>query len=200
MLTGQYPFPDGSAAEKMMAHQFKEPTPVQELNPEVPTELAEVVKRLMKKTPAERYGTCSEVVEALRPHVSAGTTQRAGSLRVQATNGSTAPKPVPAPQGLRSLSPAKPSVSPSTPTPKPAGMGSLPTRNTLRGAAAPEPAPKPAPTPEPARQPGDAVPGHIEGGDEKPTLEERLGTTGIVILAVSACSLVFLVARLLNWF
>ena len=25
MLTGQYPFPDGTAAEKMMAHQFKQP-------------------------------------------------------------------------------------------------------------------------------------------------------------------------------
>src|SRR5947208_1446222 len=28
MLTGQCPFPDGSAAEKMMAHQFKEATPI----------------------------------------------------------------------------------------------------------------------------------------------------------------------------
>src|SRR5204863_151721 len=35
-LTGRYPFPDGSAAEKMMAHQFKEPRPLRELNPEVP--------------------------------------------------------------------------------------------------------------------------------------------------------------------
>src|SRR5438105_3568264 len=33
MLGGQYPFPDGSAAEKMMAHQFKEPAPVRELSP-----------------------------------------------------------------------------------------------------------------------------------------------------------------------
>ncbi len=36
LLAGNYPFPDGSAAEKMMAHQFKQPTPLGELNPDVP--------------------------------------------------------------------------------------------------------------------------------------------------------------------
>src|SRR5208283_3014724 len=55
MLTGQYPFPDGSAAEKMMAHQFKEPTPITQLNPEVPAEMVALVERLMKKVPDERF-------------------------------------------------------------------------------------------------------------------------------------------------
>src|SRR5438067_2369417 len=36
MLTGRYPFPDGSAAEKMMAHQFKQPQSLAELAPETP--------------------------------------------------------------------------------------------------------------------------------------------------------------------
>src|SRR5271167_798346 len=35
-VTGQPPFPEGSAAEKMMAHQFKEPTSIRDLNPDVP--------------------------------------------------------------------------------------------------------------------------------------------------------------------
>src|SRR5262249_1627206 len=30
-LTGQYPFPDGTAVEKMMAHQHKQPKPLHEL-------------------------------------------------------------------------------------------------------------------------------------------------------------------------
>ncbi len=67
MLTGTFPFPDGSAAEKMMAHQFKEPTPISELNPDVPAELSAVVCRLMKKCPAERYGSVTEVQVALQP-------------------------------------------------------------------------------------------------------------------------------------
>src|SRR3954465_5131974 len=67
MLAGQFPFPDGTAAEKMMAHQFKQPTPLGELNPEVPSGLVDVVNRLMSKSPEQRYATAADVVEALKP-------------------------------------------------------------------------------------------------------------------------------------
>jgi len=66
-LTGKYPFPEGSAVEKMMAHQYKQPTPVKELAPDAPDELAEIVERLMQKTPEQRFSNSDEVVEALRP-------------------------------------------------------------------------------------------------------------------------------------
>lgn len=68
-LTGQVPFPEGSAVEKMMAHQMKQPTPIRQLAPNVPPEMEEVIMRLMAKKPEERYGTCEEVVEALEPFV-----------------------------------------------------------------------------------------------------------------------------------
>jgi serine/threonine-protein kinase len=68
-LTGRVPFPEGSAVEKMMAHQMKQPTPLRQLVPNVPPELEGVVMRLMAKKPEERYGTCEEVVEALEPFV-----------------------------------------------------------------------------------------------------------------------------------
>src|SRR5207245_6162388 len=42
MLAGQYPFPEGTTAEKMMAHQFKQPKPVAELVPGLPEEWIEV--------------------------------------------------------------------------------------------------------------------------------------------------------------
>src|SRR5262245_8107061 len=66
-LTGQYPFPEGSAVEKMMAHQFKAPPTVRSLAPEVPAELEAVVDRLMQKKPEDRFGNSDEIVEALRP-------------------------------------------------------------------------------------------------------------------------------------
>lgn len=66
-LTGRVPFPEGSAVEKMMAHQTKEPTPVRELAPHVPAALEAVVKRLMAKTPEGRFSGCDELVEALEP-------------------------------------------------------------------------------------------------------------------------------------
>src|SRR5262249_32872460 len=66
-LTGQYPFPDGSAVEKMMAHQTKTPQPVKELNPAVPDGLIEVVNKLLAKTPNGRFAAFEEVVSALQP-------------------------------------------------------------------------------------------------------------------------------------
>src|SRR5262245_10995666 len=66
-LTGRVPFPEGSAVEKMMAHQTKEPIPVRELAPDVPEGLATVIKRLMAKTPEGRFNGCDEAVEALQP-------------------------------------------------------------------------------------------------------------------------------------
>ncbi len=66
-LTGRVPFPEGSAVEKMMAHQTKQPTPIRQLAPHIPAELEAVIMRLMAKKPEERYGSCEDVVEALQP-------------------------------------------------------------------------------------------------------------------------------------
>ena len=66
-LTGRVPFPEGSAVEKMMAHQTKEPMPLRELAPDLPAGLEEVVKRLMAKSPDDRFTGCDELVEALEP-------------------------------------------------------------------------------------------------------------------------------------
>lgn len=68
-LTGRVPFPEGSAVEKMMAHQMKQPTPIRQLAPDVPPEIEAVIMRLMAKKPEERYGTCEEVADALEPFV-----------------------------------------------------------------------------------------------------------------------------------
>lgn len=68
-LSGRVPFPEGSAVEKMMAHQTKEPEPLCDLVPEVPAGLAAVVTKLMAKAPEDRYTGCDEVVEALEAFV-----------------------------------------------------------------------------------------------------------------------------------
>ena len=68
-LTGRVPFPEGSAVEKMMAHQTKEPDSILDFAPETPELLVSAVQRMMAKTPEERYHSCEEIVEALEPHV-----------------------------------------------------------------------------------------------------------------------------------
>lgn len=68
-LTGRVPFPEGSAVEKMMAHQTKQPTPIRDFAPDCPDGLVQVIARLMAKTPEGRFQGMDEVVEALEPYL-----------------------------------------------------------------------------------------------------------------------------------
>jgi WD40 repeat protein/serine/threonine protein kinase len=61
MLTGQAPFPGGSALEKMYKHQFGEATPLVILRPETPSAVAHIVGKLMAKRPEDRYRAPAEL-------------------------------------------------------------------------------------------------------------------------------------------
>jgi serine/threonine protein kinase len=65
LLTGSYPFPDGTAADKMAAHRTAEPVPVQTRRPQVTAGLADLVARLMRKDPADRPADLAAVRDAL---------------------------------------------------------------------------------------------------------------------------------------
>jgi len=67
MIAGRVPFPMASLPEKLYAHQLHDPEPLAELTPEVPEGLAEIVRRLMRKLPDDRYQTPAEVALALEP-------------------------------------------------------------------------------------------------------------------------------------
>src|SRR5262249_56990499 len=69
LLAGRVPFPTSSLSEKYQAHREKEPSPLQELCPEVPGGLVLAVERMMGKHPNDRVQTPAEVAEALVPHV-----------------------------------------------------------------------------------------------------------------------------------
>ena len=175
MLTGQYPFPDGNAAEKMMAHQFKQPQSLTELAPDTPPALSAIVERLMQKKPEDRFNSVGEVVEELRPLVRKQSgVQKPNTSRSSAKRSTQSDK-----ASSHDAAPAK-SVAPSTQTPKPQAMGSLPTRNSLRGAA-PTPTPKPVPPPKPmpiARLASATVPGF--DSDEEDATPSRQGSLGLV--------------------
>ncbi|MCC9606475.1 protein kinase [Blastopirellula sp. JC732] len=67
LLAGQVPFPKGTSLDKVISHSERQPTPLIQLRPDVPPEVANIVERMMAKDPAERFQTPAEVVEALRP-------------------------------------------------------------------------------------------------------------------------------------
>lgn len=69
LLAGHPPFPDGTIAQKLIAHQTKQPTPIRELRPEVPEEVVAVLEKLLSKSIETRYQTPEEVYMAMMPFV-----------------------------------------------------------------------------------------------------------------------------------
>jgi len=67
LLTGRPPFSGKSAAQKIIAHQTEELRPLQDVAPEVPKRLADVVHKLMAKKPEDRYQTPTELLQILKP-------------------------------------------------------------------------------------------------------------------------------------
>ena len=65
LLTGKPPFPDGSIAKKLMLHQTATPTPVHELRPEVPSDLSDLIAKMLAKKPDDRFATAGVVALAL---------------------------------------------------------------------------------------------------------------------------------------
>jgi serine/threonine protein kinase len=65
MLTGQTPFPDGTIAAKLVAHQTKEPRAVESFRNDVPPGLLAVLRKMMAKKAENRYQEPMEVAEAL---------------------------------------------------------------------------------------------------------------------------------------
>jgi serine/threonine protein kinase len=113
-LTGRVPHPEGSAVEKMMAHQTKEPEPIKSFAPEVPDGLANVVAKLMAKKPEERYSGCDHVVEALEQYVG-DARSRAGAAPPAPKSGNRmivgAPRPGGSAQRMSALSGERPPAS-----------------------------------------------------------------------------------------
>jgi serine/threonine-protein kinase len=146
-LTGRVPYPEGSAVEKMMAHQTKEPEPIADFAPDCPPALVAVVQKLMAKAPDGRYAGTDEVVEALEPFLGDAHRQnqaRTVARQVAAAGGRSAgtaaggraatlapPRPAPSQQVVNTPPPAARITQP--PAGRPVGLPSresftLPTR------------------------------------------------------------------------
>ena len=67
LLTGRPPFPDGSATNKMLWHQTRDPDPIADLVPNIPQGLVDVIGRMMAKSPDNRYASMVDAADALQP-------------------------------------------------------------------------------------------------------------------------------------
>jgi serine/threonine-protein kinase len=65
LLAGEPPFRGQSAFEVAVQHVQKEPTPLAEIRPDLPRELAAIVHKMMAKKPEDRFQTGREVVREI---------------------------------------------------------------------------------------------------------------------------------------
>jgi serine/threonine protein kinase len=216
-VSGRYPFPDGTAVEKMMCHQFKQPTPLKELAPDAPEEFLAIVERLMQKNPQDRFATCGELMEALRPFAAsaAPAIRRTMSMpRVvlpRPATSQSAPTPAPAPAlppaGPRPLprSSLAPLRAPSSglsstappPAAKPPSSFQRPARPTI---AAPPPPPEPEPEPiaDPVSEQELESVAASETREAPAPVQQSLGTTGVVMMAILAGVVAWLLSSLIK--
>ncbi|WP_437187547.1 protein kinase domain-containing protein [Planctomicrobium sp. SH668] len=65
LLTGRPPFCEGTLTQRLLSHQNSEPTRLEQLRPEVPSELGDIVRRLMCKNREQRTQSAWEAVQSL---------------------------------------------------------------------------------------------------------------------------------------
>src|SRR5262249_518960 len=66
MLSGRRPFDGNSAIDTMHAIINREPTPVADLNPQLPPEISDIVEKALPKNPHDRYRDASDFELDLR--------------------------------------------------------------------------------------------------------------------------------------
>ena len=79
LLTGGPPFQRTSIYDTLQAHHSADATPLNEVRPDVPAELAALVAKMMVKEPERRFERPAEVAEALLPFLEPGVHTGRGS-------------------------------------------------------------------------------------------------------------------------
>ena len=185
LLAGRTMFPEGKTAQKLMWQQWKDPTPITTLRPNVPLGLEAVLRKALAKKREDRYQTPQEFADALAPYAKAAA-PASGLIPIQL------PRRPGAPLGI--------TPSPSGTLP---GLGSshvvqLPESWVQRDPVAPDQTPMPlppAPIPLPAPRPAASV--EVEedrAASEQPSsgfsLVGRLTAVGVLLLAVGIAVLI----------
>jgi len=117
MLVGSPPFGAGGL-EVVAAHIRDEPVPLRQRDPAIPPELEAIVSRLLRKAPAERYASTTELYDAL------------GAIELDASALVT-PRPFDVPEAEPATKPARPKAARPRSEPAPA----LTTHSAASGAS-----------------------------------------------------------------
>ena len=135
LLTGHPPFPDGTMAMRLLAHQQKEPASLRKDRPDVPDSIIAICDKMMAKDVAVRYQTARETALALQQWLTENGGTEWSDMNPVIAAGSMSGGETPVPGSNTRLSQSSGAQKPSTITP---------------GAKSDTPAPTPAAPTKPA--------------------------------------------------
>lgn len=67
LLAGRPPFPVPTWDEKLVCHRRMEPQPIEQIRPDVPAMVGDILRRMMAKQPEQRFQAPAAVADALAP-------------------------------------------------------------------------------------------------------------------------------------
>ncbi|HVX10461.1 MAG TPA: protein kinase [Pirellulales bacterium] len=139
LLAGKPPFAGADRASKLDRHAKETPAPINQINPQVPAALAQVLSYLLQKDPAKRYPDAGAVAGALQayagsdPQVTPEATLASYQAWLQGSESGQAPAAPTQPAAARPAAPLGPpngggflSDRPSAVAAMPASVGAIP--------------------------------------------------------------------------
>lgn len=94
LLCGKLPFPGQSPVERLGARINGSPVPIQDVKPDIPNRLVQVLDTLMANRPSDRYQTAAEASDALRALLGRPASAKAKPAKAE-------PAPAPAPPQIK---------------------------------------------------------------------------------------------------
>ncbi len=154
LLVGRPPFPTGSVAQRLMAHQTKYPEPIQKDRPDVPPQLVAIINKMTAKKPKERFQTARELADTLKDWLTKATYDSGFMMRFtsQGRGGGSGSGVIREPgEGSSAGKDVELELAPveDVPPPTPSSIARASTAATAGDTAAAEPAPEQAPEPKP---------------------------------------------------
>ncbi|HEX8068586.1 MAG TPA: protein kinase [Pyrinomonadaceae bacterium] len=193
LCAGHKPFIASSLPEMQQAHLTQEPTPLNEVAPDVPEAFAQAVARAMAKDRNDRQRTVAELADELRTALDMSVVPRTAQTLA---DGLTVPG-VGARQPRQTHAGEAHTVSQTgTPT---HGGSQMPAR-TSSGASAPLPPPPVAPAPAPVAAPAPAGPNGAAVAPAPVVTPAPGGRRSAMPLVAGVAALLLLVAGVGGWF
>ena len=160
LLSGHPPFTEGTLAQRLMAHQTKEPPPLEAECPGIPIDFLAIIKRMMGKSLDDRYQSADEVNEELKSWLlkNAGDDWRMRNSAIIGSDSSTTHG-----QGTPSLKNlSEPNAAAQPAAAEPPAVTPVAASPVVQAAPQPPPAATDFPT-APSTSPADA---NVGGGDD----------------------------------